>query len=259
MRLKMVQDHLVLLPGLDGTGELFAPFRQALNNHFTSSVVSYPRDKLLHYQQLLPRIREVIPWGQPYTLVAESFSGPLALQFASVQPENIKAIVLVASFASSPIHPLLEWTKFLIKDSWLKKPLPEKTLIKFLLDDDCPSVLTDVVLETIRNVRPEVIAHRIRMAMDTDARLALGSCAKPILYLQGARDRIVGRRGLDHILAVKPEVTAVEINGPHLLLQRRPSEAVAAIEKFLADVEFAERKKTEQTGFEPAALFDLAS
>ena len=70
MRLKMVQDHLVLLPGLDGTGELFAPFLQSLNNHFTSTVVSYPRDKLLHYQQLLPRIREVIPWGQPFTLVA---------------------------------------------------------------------------------------------------------------------------------------------------------------------------------------------
>jgi pimeloyl-[acyl-carrier protein] methyl ester esterase len=258
MRLKMVQNHLVLLPGLDGTGELFTPFRHALNNHFTSSVVSYPRDKLLHYQQLIPIIREVIPWDKPYTLVAESFSGPLALQFASVQRENIKAIVLVASFASSPLHPLLEWAKFLIKDSWLKKPLPEKTLIKFLVDEDCPPVLMDVVLETIRNVRPEVIAHRIRMALDTDARLALGSCAKPILYLQGTRDRIVGRRGLDNILAVKPEVTAVEINAPHLLLQRQPREAVAAIEKFLADVDFADRKEAEPVGIEQAAPFDLA-
>src|SRR6266576_336582 len=155
MRLKMVQDHLVLLPGLDGTGELFAPFLGALNNHFTSSVVSYPRDKLLHYQQLLPRIREVIPWGQPYTLVAESFSGPLALQFASVQPENIKAIVLVCSFASSPVHPLLDWAKFLVKDSWLQKPLPEPVLRKFLMDEDCPPVLSDAILQTIRSVRPE--------------------------------------------------------------------------------------------------------
>src|SRR6266481_4704724 len=115
MRLKMVQNHLVLLPGLDGTGELFAPFLGSLNNHFTTSVVSFPRDQLLNYQQLIPRIREVIPWDEPYTVLAESFAGPLALQFCAVQPENVKALVLVASFVCNPVHPLLEWARFLVK------------------------------------------------------------------------------------------------------------------------------------------------
>src|SRR5438477_11217911 len=130
MRLKMVQNHLVLLPGLDGTGSLFAPFVQSLNSHFTTAVVSYPRDKLLNYQQLIPKIREVIPWGEPYTLLAESFSGPLAMQFAAVQPEDLKAIVLAASFVNNPVHPLLEWARFLVKDSWLEKPLPESLFKK---------------------------------------------------------------------------------------------------------------------------------
>src|SRR3954466_9056395 len=131
MSLKMVQTHLVLLPGLDGTGDLFAPFVHALTNHFTSSVVTYPRDKMLNYQQLIPRIREVIPWGEPYMLLAESFSGPLAFQFAAVQPENLRAIVLAASFVNNPVHPLLEWARFLVKDSWLEKPLPESLFKKF--------------------------------------------------------------------------------------------------------------------------------
>src|SRR6266699_1972425 len=87
MRLKMVQNHLVLLPGLDGTGELFAPFVQSPSNHFSCTVVSYPRDKLLNYQQLIPRIREAMPWNERFVLLAESFSGPLAFQFAAVQPE----------------------------------------------------------------------------------------------------------------------------------------------------------------------------
>src|SRR2546428_5237260 len=147
MRLKMVQNHLVLLPGLDGTGELFAPFLNCLNNHFTSSVVTYPRDKVLNYQQLIPRIREVIPWDVPYTLVAESFSGPLALQFAAVQPENIKAIVLAASFATNPIHTLLDWARFLVKDSWLKRPLSESMVKKFLVGEDCPPILAATALE----------------------------------------------------------------------------------------------------------------
>jgi len=237
MRLKMVQNHLVLLPGLDGTGELLAPFLNCLANHFTTSVVTYPRDKALNYQQLIPRIREVIPWGEPYTLVAESFSGPLALEFAAVQHENIKAIVLAASFASNPVHPLLDWARSVVKDSWLQKPIPESMLKKFLMGEDCPPMLARSVMETIRSVRPEVLAHRIQMILNTDSRPALRSCKMPLLYLLGAQDKIVGRRGLSKIRAIKPDVASVEIDAPHLLLQRRPQEAIAAIEKFLEKLE----------------------
>jgi pimeloyl-ACP methyl ester carboxylesterase len=233
MRLKMVQNHLVLLPGLDGTGELFAPLLGSLNNHFTTSVVSFPRDQLLHYQQLIPRIREVIPWDQPYTLLAESFSGPLALQFCATQPENITALVLVASFVRNPIHPLLEWARFVFKDAWLDKPLPESLLKRFLMGEDCPPAMADLIMETVRSVRPEVLAYRIRMAMDTDARPLLRTCKKPLLYLAGTQDKIVARRGLDQIRAIRPDMTVVEIDAPHLLLQRRPADALSAIERFL--------------------------
>ena len=93
----MVQNHLVLLPGLDGTGKLFAPFVQCSTNSFTCHVVSYPSTELLNYHQLISRVRGVMPWDQSYTLVAESFAGPLALQFAAAQPEHVRAIVFVAS------------------------------------------------------------------------------------------------------------------------------------------------------------------
>src|SRR5260221_7491714 len=202
MRLKMVQDHRVLLPGLDGTGDLFAPFVQSPGNNFTCHVVSYPRAELLNYQQLMPRIRGVMPWDQSYTLVAESFAGPLALQFAAAQPEHIKAIVLVASFASNPIHPLLEWARFLVKDSWLQNPLSHSMLKKFFFADDCPSGLAGQILESIRSVRSDVLAHRLRLALETDVSQLLRSCEKPILYLAGTHDKIVGKRGLEGIRAI---------------------------------------------------------
>ena len=239
MRLKMVQNHVVLLPGLDGTGELFAPFLHAQTNHFDSTVVKYPPDKMLNYLQLIPSIREVVPWGEPYILLAESFSGPLALQFAAVQPENLKAIVLVASFVSNPVHPLLEWARFLMKGSWLEKPLPETLLKKFLMGEDCPPALCGMVMQAIRSVRPEVLAHRIRMSIDTDVRNLLQSCDKPLLYLSGARDKIVARRGLEKIQAVRPDVVHVELDAPHLVLQRCPREAIAAIDQFLEGQQWA--------------------
>jgi len=233
MRLKMVQNHLVLLPGLDGTGSLFASFCHALSECFTPTVVSYPGDKLLNYQQLIPRIREVMPWEQSHILVAESFAGPLALQFAAAQPEHVKAIVLVASFVRNPIHPLLEWARFLVKDSWLQKPLPESMLKKFFAGEDCPSGLAGQILEAIRSVRPDVLAHRVRMVLQTDASALLRSCEKPILYLAGTQDKIVGKRGLETIRSIKPDVACVEIDAPHLLLQRKPIEAATAIQRFL--------------------------
>jgi len=176
-----------------------------------------------------------MPWDQDFTLVAESFSGPLALQFAAAQPENIKAIVLSTAFASDPIHPLFKWTRCLLTDSCLEKRLPESLLKKLLLGEDCPRALADAAIEPIRSGRQQGLAHRIQTALDTDAREWLRSWDKPILYLVGTQDRILGRRGLEDILAVKPDVTCIEIDGPHLLLQSRPGEALRAIEKFLQE------------------------
>src|ERR1700688_5080921 len=39
--------HLVLLPGLDGTGELFADFIAALPESWTTATVAYPSDRFL--------------------------------------------------------------------------------------------------------------------------------------------------------------------------------------------------------------------
>lgn len=233
MTLKMVQHHLVLLPGLDGTGSLFAPLLNNLPVQFTASVVTYPRDKALNYQQLFPHIREKIPWGHPYTLLAESFSGPLALLFAAEQPEDINAIVLSGSFVTSPLHPFLEWARHFLKDSLFRKPPPDFLLLKYLAGEDCPPALTEAVKHAIQSVQPEVLAHRIRMVLDTDARAALNACQKPILYLLAEQDKIVGNRGLEGIIAIKPTLTSVSIDAPHLLLQHKPREAIAAIEKFL--------------------------
>lgn len=43
---------LVLLPGLDGTGELFAPFIGAAEHGADIRVVRYPADEALGYAQL---------------------------------------------------------------------------------------------------------------------------------------------------------------------------------------------------------------
>nr|WP_194151606.1 hypothetical protein [Pseudomonas caspiana] len=56
---------LVLLPGMDGTGELFQPFVSALKHRCDTVVVTYPSDIPLSYEDLQAIARQALPTVQP--------------------------------------------------------------------------------------------------------------------------------------------------------------------------------------------------
>ena len=66
--------RLVLLPGMDGTGELFAPFIAALGSQFPVTIVRYPETQALDYAGLEAVARALLPVGSPFVLLGESFS-----------------------------------------------------------------------------------------------------------------------------------------------------------------------------------------
>lgn len=51
------------IAGVDGTGELFADFVKLLPSWIEPRVVSYPRDRRLSYDQLLPILKSALPTG----------------------------------------------------------------------------------------------------------------------------------------------------------------------------------------------------
>lgn len=73
---------LLLLPGMDGTGRLFVPFIEQLPPDAWTKVVSYPADRILGYDALLPLIERQIEPSVRHVVLAESFSGPLAVEYA---------------------------------------------------------------------------------------------------------------------------------------------------------------------------------
>jgi len=237
MQLQLVEHNLVLLPGLDGTGSLFGPLLNVLPPEYVPSVVSYPHDQPLAYKQMFPLIRAKIPWDKPVTLIAESFSGPLALEFAAAQPEAVQAIVLVCTFVVNPVPGWLKWAQSALNESWLKNEPPESFLRKFLVEANSPQILVDAVKRAIHAVSPEVLLHRFRQILEVDARLALQSCRQPILYLLAEHDKLLGKRGWETIAAFRPRLTTIVLDGPHLLLQCKPREAFAAMEKFFKSIE----------------------
>jgi pimeloyl-ACP methyl ester carboxylesterase len=83
---------LVLLPGMDGTGDLFAPLVAALGPHMRTVIVRYP-DEPLDYASDEEIARAALPIGHPFILLGESFSGPIAVSIAASAPRGSRAYI----------------------------------------------------------------------------------------------------------------------------------------------------------------------
>ncbi len=93
--------HLVLLPGLDGTGELFAPLLAALLRQLPVTVLRYPDDPHLDIEQLADGVVAQLP-DAPLTLLAESFSGLVAAELLRRGEPRLRGLILTASFMQPP-------------------------------------------------------------------------------------------------------------------------------------------------------------
>jgi pimeloyl-ACP methyl ester carboxylesterase len=223
---------LVLLPGLDGTGWLFEPLVQALPAHLSPVVISYPNDEPLSYVELERFVKQQVPASDDYVLLAESFSGPVAIEIAASHPANLKALVLSATFVSNPAL-VPSSMSFLLRELFFKPEPPQFVISRYLLGEKAPSDLVETFRRAKRSVRPDLLAFRMRSVLNVDVRGAFAACRLPILYLLARQDRLVKRRSLVQMQKIRTEMTIVEIEGPHLLLQREPAKCVEAIDHYL--------------------------
>jgi pimeloyl-ACP methyl ester carboxylesterase len=221
---------LILLPGLDGTGDLFRPLLQVLPNGLTTRVISYPPDQALSYAAASELVEKQLAEESSVVLLAESYSGPIALRYASAHSDRVKAVVLCASFICSPLP---RWTRF-VAHRWLFRFSPPAfALRRLMLHRDAPDSLVCAVTETIKKVKPRVMARRLKDVFNLRCEDALRGCTVPLLYLAASADLLVRAGSLGAIKAIKPEVRVCTVNGPHLLLQCEPLAAWTEIARFL--------------------------
>jgi pimeloyl-ACP methyl ester carboxylesterase len=232
----MAQDQLTILmfPGLDGTGRLFAPILGELPAVLVLQVVQYPTDRALGYDELVTYCSTLIPWRRRFVLLGESFSGPLVLQLAAREPEGLMAVILVASFHRRPISRLLSGLLRRFVGVAFSRPPNAFAVRCFLAGLDAPGALIEELREATSMVQRSVLAARVRAALSVDATDALAACRVPILYIGGAEDRLLRRGVLRDLHAVHPAAEAHILAAPHLVLQRHPREAAALIGEFLA-------------------------
>jgi pimeloyl-ACP methyl ester carboxylesterase len=222
---------LVLLPGMDGTGDLYADFVSALPSNFETTTVRYPTDRCLSYLELGEYVRSKVPTSEPFTLVAESFSTPIAIQLAATNPTNLQGLVLCAGFATSPLSPWLSTVCF-FSPILLRIVPPRFAIEHWLVGPNAPHSLLASVAAAISSVRPRVLTARIRAVIACDARAQLVLVATPILYLQPLHDRLVSRSKIEEMLEITSQPTVETVASPHLLFQREPRRSAELVARF---------------------------
>ena len=228
---------LILLPGMDGTGELFADFIEALTDSFETKSVRYPTDVCLSYAELMTFVRSVTDASKPFVLIAESFSTPLAIQYAATNPPNLKGLVLCAGFASSPARGWLRYLGLFFSPFIFRVVLPRLAAKFLLVGPNASHALLAVVKAAISSVKPNVLSARLCTILDCDARTELTQVAVPILYLQANQDRLVPVSCFDEIRRIKPQTLVTKISGPHLLFQREPQQTAEVVTRFIQQLE----------------------
>jgi pimeloyl-[acyl-carrier protein] methyl ester esterase len=225
--------QVLLLPGMDGTGELFAGFIAAVSGEFETKVVRYSTDICQSYSDLAGLICAAAPADAPFVLVAESFSSPLAIHYAATKPPTLKGLVLCCGFASAPVRGWRRYLVSILAPIAFRFTLPKFVCKLLLVGPGASASLLASVRSAISSVRPNVLSDRLRSVLACDFRADLAQVDLPILYIQAEHDRLVDVSCLREILRIKRETLVIAIPGPHLLLQRKPTRTAEVVAGFV--------------------------
>lgn len=224
---------LVLLPGMYGTGDLFTDFAQVISGSFPSQIVSYPNDVCLSFAELLGLVRTVVPASERYVIVAESFSTPLAIQFAATNPPNLMGVVLSAGFATSPVRGVLRWLTPYLAPLLAYTPVNEFGARLMLYGSKAPQELIERIRAAIASVRPKVLMDRVQSVVSCNVLGELREVKVPMLFLQARHDGLVSAACADEIRRAKPEIEFVVLDASHLLLQQMPHQTAEIVADFV--------------------------
>ncbi|WP_394001173.1 alpha/beta fold hydrolase [Luteimonas sp. WGS1318] len=223
----------LLLPGMDGSGQLHDEFVAAMAPRFRVEVVAYPPDRVLGYRQLQAFVADRLPGDAPFLLIGESFSGPIAIRIAASRPPGLVGLVLCATFAASP----RPWLGHLRPLLGLPLPIPPaRMLMPAMMGQWTTQEWTRREQVALATLPAAVARSRLAEVLKVDATADLGHIRVPALYLQASHDRLVPPRCWHQIHAHMPHAKRIRLRSPHFLLQHQSARAARAVQRHFAQL-----------------------
>ena len=226
---------LLMLPGMDGTGRLFAPVLAELPPWIRAHVVAYPSQEALPLPALARQAAQAMPEAGAVVL-AESFSGLVALQMLADGVPGIRGVIFVAAFGMPPRPWLLGVGARLPVLARLASRVPGSLLRYMGLGRTAPAAVVEAVRAAVAAPHPQVLAQRLAI-MSRDAGFApLRVRGVPCRYFQASRDRLVPASAVAFFRERFADFACTRVEGPHFLLQANPGGAARAIAEACAGV-----------------------
>ncbi len=219
----------ILLPGLHGGGELFQPFLETLPETKHIEVISYPNDRMFRFGEYVAFVKNSVLQNEPYLLLAESFSGLIAIKLAAENPANLKALILCATFLRHPVRRFESNIFRLFGKALFKRRPPDWVLKHYLLGQNPPAHLLHTFKTQISKVSPEILHARAKLALETDVSAEFHSLKLPVLWLSASQDKLLAKV----IHEPMENMKHASIDSPHLMLQCRPEATIDQILIFM--------------------------
>ncbi len=215
----VIPKKLILLPGLDGTGLLFQPLLEQLGHACTVQIIRYPPDQCQSVQTLAAQVRGQVAFDTDTVLLAESFSGLVAMELLR-QHIPLHSVIFCASFASAPRPWLLKFATVLPLEILFRLPLPDFLLRGLGLN----ARLIGLIRQVREQVSPAVLAYRLRLIAAAQPLGLEKPWDVPCYYWRAADDWAVPVRcaaALRQYFSVV-NMTRIKQSG-HFLLQTQPA------------------------------------
>ena len=189
-----MKDHLVLVPGIDGTGKLFYRQIPALERDFTVTPTRL-RDEAASMDDLVADLHEEITrvaGAGRVSLLGESFGGALTLSYAIAHPERIERLVILNSFAHFGSQARLWLGYHLLRATpWGMMRIVRQLNARRMHSPQTERDEIERFHDLMRSATREGYLSRLRILRDYDIRDRLPSIAAPVLYLAADRDTLV--------------------------------------------------------------------
>ena len=220
-RLKIRGDGvpLVLVPGLDGTGQLY--HRQAALLARTYRVATYAlRDAATTMETLVADLKRLIDTvagpSERAIVIGESFGGALSLSFALAHPDRVRALVIINSFAFfAPQFRLQLAIHGLRVMPWGAMPLARRLTAFRLHSKHTHRREIKKFIALMHSATKEGYVGRLRLLTRYDVRHRLEEVSPPTLFV-AAVSRVPGAslevlEGHGHICLIAPDLDLSDI------------------------------------------------
>ena len=225
---------LVILPGFDGSVELYTPFCQHVEREGGEAVViGYPTNLPLTADELLEYVESRIPIDRRIILMGVSFGGPIAARLLARKRREYIGGVFCTTFIRSPRPFVLKFRRIFPVKS-LSFFFRSAFLVRyFFYQRDSDKGLIQQFQQVNSGLHPSVLSCRIEMLAHLDKQGIEEQLNIPSCYLQASGDKIVPEHSAKELKSILRSLQVITVHGPHALLQCRPRESWRHIRSFI--------------------------